>query len=125
MPIIPYKADVECIGKLLLRMAVQVDGLPKALHQSAGEVCGEDCDRAVANSCLGNLTGLAKAHLKEDVLSARPPSAFVAGTVDQGLDVKACPHVQGANTLGCIELVAGYGKEINAKGLYIEGNLPY
>ena len=55
-----------------------------------------------------------------DILGPCPAPALLAAAVDQVVDLHAFPDVEGADTLGAIELVGGEGEEVDVLGLHVD-----
>src|SRR5262245_61191035 len=65
--------------------------------------------------CLRQLTGLAKANGKNDVLCTGATARLVSSSMNERFKRHTRPHVEHTDTLGCIHFVASNGEEIDAK----------
>src|SRR5262249_41928967 len=65
----------------------------------------------------------AKADGQQSALRARTAASFMVRSMDERLKWGTTADVEGADALGCIELVAGDGEQVYAKPFHVSGNL--
>lgn len=74
---------------------------------------------------LGHLAGGAQADAEEGRQGAAAHAALLAAAVHQRLDAdaRAAAHIEGANALGPVDLVAADGHEVDVGGVDVDGDL--
>src|SRR5258706_12368568 len=64
-----------------------------------------------------------KAHGKRNILRSRPPPSPLPSSVHEALNAPPLPDIQGADSLGAVDLVRRKGKQIDAKIINIDRDL--
>ncbi len=111
-------------------------GEPLGAPAVHGEVCAEDglqlrletvterADRVHPDPPASDLAGRAERHVEEHVLGAGPAPRLVPGTVHEGLEPRTAPDVEGADSLGRVELVPRDREEVHTEVVNPRRDLP-
>src|SRR5262245_28727989 len=106
-----------------------------AVEREAGDAAREEAVEAVAEGLHAaggralfvgrDAAGGAEGRRLVHGLGARPEAALLAGAVDDGGERQAAPNVEGAHSLGGVELVARDREQVHAYLLDPRGDLPH
>ena len=74
------------------------------------------------SSC--QLDGFTKPYNTGNILCSCPAPTFLAAAVDEVVDFGTFPDIEGADTLGAVELVGREGEEIDVLGFHVHRDVP-
>src|SRR5438445_6486861 len=110
------KINVQGVGQALFRMPVQDNPLAKRLHEPAPKAIAQLTQMLghLRQGLAGKSASRAQGNHVRHIFCARPPAIFVAGPVNEGLQLYSAPYIERAHALRRIDLVPGYTEKINS-----------
>ena len=106
---------VERVGQAPVGRTVEDDAIAERHAQALPQCLAHAQGLGSADRRSRNLAGLAKRRREQRALGAGPPPALVAGAVDERFERNPAPHVERADALRRVELVAGEREKVHAE----------